>query len=74
MKLILNLTPAEDDILLEAYIAFLTWASTYFFIRRALNPETSYGVTQKYAADAFFGGLAAAGAIILKGAVKKVSS
>lgn len=66
IKFFLSLLPIETDIAIEAYIAFLTWSSTYFFIRRAMNPETTSTVVAKYSADAFFGGLAAAGAAVLK--------
>ncbi len=51
---------------LEAFSAFACWSSTYLFIRRLLNPETTMTTVEKYAADSFFGGLAAAGSVILK--------
>jgi hypothetical protein len=66
IKYSLSLLPMETDIAIEAYIAFLTWSSSYFFIRRAMNPESASTVVAKYSADAFFGGLAAAGAAVLK--------
>jgi hypothetical protein len=66
IKYSLSLLPLETDMAIEAYIAFLTWSSSYFFIRRAMNPESTSTVVAKYSADAFFGGLAAAGAAVLK--------
>ena len=36
------------------------------FVRRALNPENRGVIFQKYAADAFFGGLAASASVYLR--------
>ena len=65
--LLLELTDAKawKDILLEGYIAFITWATAYLFIRRCLNPENSDSL-RKYGPDAWFGGMAAAAATIMK--------
>ena len=55
----------------KSYVGFLSWSVTYLFLRRALNPETTATAIQKYSADAIFGGLAAAGAVVIKAAVLK---
>ena len=51
---------------LEACIAFVCWATTYLFVRRLLNPETTHEAMQRFSADSFYGGLAAAAAVFLK--------
>jgi membrane-bound metal-dependent hydrolase YbcI (DUF457 family) len=56
----------KKGIAMEAFMAFVCWSSTYLFIRRLWNPETMRTTVEKYSADSFFGGLAAAGSIILK--------
>jgi hypothetical protein len=61
----------RDDCFSEAYIAFLTWSTSYLFIRRACNPETTCGVVQRFGADAVFGGIAAAGAVLLKALIRQ---
>lgn len=69
--LLLTLAGASDlqasrALVVDAYIAFLTWSTSYLFIRRLCNPENHGVVYQKFAADAFFGGLAASAACLLK--------
>ena len=56
----------KKGIAIEAFMAFVCWSTTYLFIRRLWNPETSKSTFEKYSADSFFGGLAAAGSILLK--------
>ena len=57
---------ASRALVVDAYIAFLSWSTSYLFIRRMWNPE-NYGVVyQKFAADAFFGGLAASATCLMK--------
>lgn len=56
----------KSGVSVEAIIAYVCWSTTYLFVRRLWNPETSRGALQKFAADSFYGGLAAAGAVILK--------
>jgi hypothetical protein len=56
----------KKGITLEAFMATISWSSTYLFIRRLWNPETSSATFEKYAADSFFGGLAAGASIFLK--------
>jgi hypothetical protein len=55
----------------KAYVGFLSWSVTYLFIRRAINPETTAGAVKKYSADAIYGGIAAAMAVVIKAAVLK---
>jgi len=50
----------------DALIAFISWSTTYLFIRRLWNPETSPMAFERFSADAFYGGLAAAAASIVK--------
>lgn len=50
----------------DALISFISWSTTYLFIRRLWNPETSPMAFEKFSPDAFYGGLAAAAASILK--------
>lgn len=50
----------------EAFIAMICWSTTNLFVRRLFNPETTETAFRKYSADAFFGGIAAAAAIVLK--------
>eukprot|EP01038_Epipyxis_sp_PR26KG_P016663 gene16663-22784_t len=56
----------NKELIVEAFIAFLTWSTTYLFIRRLMNPETAEIAISRFSFDAFFGGLAAAAAVILK--------
>lgn len=56
----------KRGVALEAFIAMLCWSSTYIFVRRLWNPENYGTVIEKYAADSFFGGLAAAASVIVK--------
>lgn len=51
---------------IDCYVNFLCWSSTYLFVRRLLNPETSSSVFKKYSMDAFYGGLAAASTAFMK--------
>lgn len=51
---------------LDAFIAMICWSTTNLFVRRLWNPETAATALQKYSADAFFGGLAAAAAVYLR--------
>lgn len=51
---------------IDCYVNFLCWSCTYLFVRRLLNPETSKVVFEKYSADAFYGGLAAASTAFMK--------
>lgn len=66
-ELVLELTSTTEwkDWILEAYIGFITWSTTYLFIRRALNPENKNPL-EKHGPDAWFGGFAAATAVLLK--------
>jgi hypothetical protein len=50
----------------DLFVPFLCWAGPYLFVRRALNPENRGVIFQKYAADAFFGGLAASASVYLR--------
>ena len=59
-------TKRHRNIIVECYINFLCWSSTYLFVRRFLNPETSAVVFKKFSADAFYGGLAAASTAFIK--------
>ena len=59
-------TKQVRNTLVETLVAFLCWSSTYLFVRRLLNPETSPVCFQKFSADAFYGGLAAASAAFIK--------
>ena len=52
--------------IIECYINFLCWSSTYLFVRRMLNPETGSVAFKKFSADAFYGGLAAASTAFIK--------
>ena len=54
------------DTFIDCYVNFLCWSSTYLFIRRYLNPETSSVVFKKFSCDAFYGGLAAASTAFMK--------
>ena len=54
------------DTFIDCYVNFLCWSSTYLFIRRYLNPETSSVVFKKFSSDAFYGGLAAASTAFMK--------
>lgn len=56
-------------VIIEAYTGFLSWSLTYLFVRRAFNPENPV-VFEKFAADAFFGGLAQAFTVLLKALLK----
>jgi hypothetical protein len=57
------------NLIMEAYLGFLTWSTSYLFVRRYLNPENPV-VFEKFSADAIFGGLAQAAAVLLKGLLK----
>jgi hypothetical protein len=59
----------KSGVVLEAFIAMVCWSMSYIFIRRLLNPETSRSTFEKYSADSFFGGLAAAASVLLKSVV-----
>jgi len=54
----------------EAYVAFLSWSTSYLFIRRLWNPETTNVTIEKYAADAVYGGFAASASVFWKHALK----
>jgi hypothetical protein len=56
----------RKGIIFESFVAFVCWSVTYLFIRRFLNPETSKVAFAKFSNDAFFGGMAAAIAVIMK--------
>lgn len=56
----------RKGVALESFLSCICWAVPYLFIRRLCNPETSKGALTKYSADAVFGGLAAAGTVVLK--------
>jgi len=56
----------KTGVSLEAAIAFICWSTTYLFIRRLWNPETFVGCLERFSADSFYGGLAAAASVILK--------
>lgn len=58
----------------ECVAALLSWGLPYLFIRRLMNPETSRTAIAKYAYDAFFGGLAAIGTIIIRSYVIAIFS
>lgn len=62
---------SKKGLLLEAFIAIVCWSSTYLFIRRLWNPETFSSTFDKYAADSFFGGLAAGASVLLKTVLTK---
>ena len=51
---------------IEGFIGFICWAVTNLFIRRYLNPETHASALERFAPDAFFGGIAAGVQSILK--------
>lgn len=72
-ELVLELTSTTEwkDWFLEAYIGFITWSTTYLFIRRYLNPENQNSL-QKHGPDAWFGGFAAATAVLLKKILLKI--
>lgn len=55
-----------EGVLVDCYVNFLCWSSTYLFVRRLLNPETSSVVFKKFSSDAFYGGLAAASTALMK--------
>jgi hypothetical protein len=61
----------KKGLILEAFIATVCWSSTYLFIRRLWNPETFATTFEKYAADSFFGGLAAGASVLMKSALTK---
>lgn len=51
----------------EAVVTLVNWPVTYFFIRRAMNPEIGLqGAFEKYGCDALFGAFAASVTVILK--------
>ena len=56
----------RKDTLVDSMIAFITWSTTYLFVRRLLNPETFSVAIERFSADAFFGGLAASTASVFK--------
>lgn len=55
----------------DAFVGFITWSSSYMFVRRLLNPEngTPEDVYKKYAADMLFGGMAASTSVLVKALV-----
>ena len=81
--------PVRKGTMTDAVIAFVSWSTTYLFVRRLLNPETvnyflilrtvpfplnlTLGMScqmrvaiDRFSADAFYGGLAAAAASVFK--------
>jgi hypothetical protein len=59
------------NLLVEAYVVFVTWSCTYLFIRRWCNPDTNATAFQKFAIDSLFGGLAASSSVFIKHALNK---
>ena len=59
-------TNRSRNIAVDCFVSFLSWSSTYLFVRRLLNPETTPVVFKKFSADAFYGGLAAASTAFIK--------
>ena len=59
-------TNRSRNIAVDCFVSFLSWSSTYLFVRRLLNPETNPVVFKKFSADAFYGGLAAASTAFIK--------
>lgn len=59
-------TNRNRNIAVDCFVSFLSWSSTYLFVRRLLNPETNPVVFKKFSADAFYGGLAAASTAFIK--------
>lgn len=57
---------------MDAFIAIICWGITYLYIRRLWNPETMDVAFTRFAADSFFGGLAAGGSVILKAFLVRV--
>jgi hypothetical protein len=62
----------KPGVSLDAFIGVICWSTTYLFIRRLWNPETSDVAIQRFSADAFFGGLAAGGSVILKSMLVRI--
>ena len=64
----LGVSPDYRRILLDAYVAFLSWGTSYIFVRRLWNSEniSVSSVFDKFSADSFFGGLAAASAVLMR--------
>ena len=66
-----DMFPSRDvfhrkGIVFESFVAFICWSTTYLFVRRYLNPDTRQTAMRKFSPDAFYGGLAAAAAVVLK--------
>jgi len=61
----------KPGVVIEAIMAVICWSSTYLFIRRLWNPETTNSTVERFSPDSFFGGLAAGFSIILKSALIK---
>lgn len=64
----------KSGMTLDAFIAIVSWSSTYLFIRRLLNPENKGTTFEKFSADSFFGGLAAGCAVFMKHIVSSALS
>lgn len=64
----LSAKPGWNKLVYETYIGFLTWSTTYLFVRRLLNPENGEATLayEKFTTDAIFGGLAAGVAAFMK--------
>ena len=45
----------KKHVMLDSFVAFISWSTTYLFIRRLLNPETSKVAIEKFSPDAFYG-------------------
>ncbi len=57
----------QDKVLVDALVAFINWPITYFFIRRALNPEIGIvSAFEKYGNDTLYGAFSAAAAVFIK--------
>jgi len=64
----LSAKPGWNKLVYEFYIGFLTWSTTYLFVRRLPNPENGDTTLayEKFATDAVFGGFAAGVAAFMK--------
>jgi hypothetical protein len=73
LDLVLELTNTKEwkNLILEAYVGFLSWSTSYLFVRRCLNPENSRPL-EKFGPDAWFGGMAAAVGIMMKRIILKL--
>ena len=55
-------------VIYDSFLAFISWSTTYLFIRRLWNPENGgwANTMQKFSADSIFGGICSAATVWVK--------